>query len=1411
MFLRDKFHTSNQEINTKGITEPRIKWDNQENQISLSTVAGDFQGNVVGDSLEGLNFLVYVVSNITSNYVQIVEPVTGEQTWVIDVEDLNQTTVGDRIAASPAVADFDKDGKTDIAFITDNDLTDTGTLYVFEPIIEFHNSSFSWDVNNTINERIMEYSHQGDTLEASITLSDFNNDGREDIAAIMGLELVVFDVYGDSLIFEYDKALGNMASAPVIYAMSNGDSRCVFTTLDGDDLNIYMVTHQGDTAWNHTIELSSVPNLPVSLLPSPSVGEISLTQEGKEIVILSPFESGNGNMRIFSKTGDEIWQTPTTVTGQFDASPCLADIDGDSLMEIGVVSWRSVGIPLHLETNLYLIDDTGDIIWRIIENESLPSDPSIISPSFCLINQDQIPDLTFMTSRRVIAVDCVSGNRMWEISSPGNRITSSPAIGDFDRDDFLDITTNGFTVSNAIIDLTVNAEDITIDSNVIYDGVETPVSVMVRNLGKHAADSVSVYLYENTTSMDNVTLGSIPGDDSREVELDWIPTGPGLKDITVFIDFNDTIQETDEENNKASLFLDIEQALPDVVIRKVDLIRADKVIVDNNNTHIIEDESSLINITVENMGLKDLDICPVLIKINDDDIFNGNINNITTGQEHYFEVIHSFDDGNFILNISLDNQNDIMEFNDSNNYYNNEINVLDNDASGRSYLVEGFTYNGDFQEIPDVKVELINPITLEKIWDYSDNEGYYSLNLANLSLGYVEGQEIIITARYQNEGYESVIYPYSEDGGILKNILLVKKTGPFDIIISGNNTREVNSGSNMTFIFQVVNEAEEEIQVSLIVNGLVNINTNEDLNWFYELSMDSISLDIGESDELSLLISVPKDTFLDVRAQIEILISHSSTSYNRSEFFYVIPIHPDFDILQEEQDISAEKISDNEYGGELNFTLKNNGHSEEDYQLKVNYSAENIHSVFPELVSVEGQFARKITVMISTDDLGNFPLYINITVRSQKTGLSKHLLCSIVYGESVLSISNNDVTFSPVRPQLNKQFSIRCKIFNNGTADSKGFPVVLYDDVNGSRILLSTENVSNLIAGSYVLISFSLTLDEYGLYSFFIEADPDNIVQGNHINKVIKKDLDLRPDIVIYSMSLVPFKGNSNNLSEVNSKMTPYLKVNLGNPTTVDLVQDIDILIKMSDQNLSIRDVHVGLYIISEEIGAGENSTIYILIDLTGFSDSEGDLLLSLAIDINGNVTEIDETNNDYKQKVKIGRTGTDTASLEYKLKDDDILIAVGFIVLFVVILLIIRRTKERKGKKSGSKKVKLSSESSEMKTSKISRSKVKTDIIAKPRDEIAGTEIVIEANEVQDVKNHAKVDHTIGDISMSKSKNHDIYGQDNLDLFDEFSDMLDVDFDYDDLSSNQYEISHAESQGDFINNLRNEIKKMKY
>ena len=228
------------------------------------------------------------------------------------------TTSGpNRGSASIALADFNGDGKLDIAVSN----YASNTISVF---LNKGDGTFGAPVLTTVNP-------QGAVGLGGIVSGDFNEDGKPDlvVGTIAGLQSdIVLLGNGDGTFTQKSQILNTYGFSQAKAVDLNGDKH--LDVISGDNGNMSVALGKGDGTFNPAVWVSNGP-LANSYFGM-DVGD--LTGNGKLDFVGADFTPNAADIVVFPGNGDGTFQTPTWQPESGADSVALADFNGDGKLDV---------------------------------------------------------------------------------------------------------------------------------------------------------------------------------------------------------------------------------------------------------------------------------------------------------------------------------------------------------------------------------------------------------------------------------------------------------------------------------------------------------------------------------------------------------------------------------------------------------------------------------------------------------------------------------------------------------------------------------------------------------------------------------------------------------------------------------------------------------------------------------------------------------------------------------------------------------------------------------------------------------------------------------------------------------------------------------------------------------------------
>ncbi|MCK5560395.1 MAG: hypothetical protein KAJ51_07360, partial [Thermoplasmata archaeon] len=551
----------------------------------------------------------------------------------------------------------------------------------------------------------------------------------------------------------------------------------------------------------------------------------------------------------------------------------------------------------------------------------------------------------------------------------------------------------------------------------------------------------------------NLTKPEIPGRDSRQARLEWIPTDPGQHTIKVVLDPLAAIEEIDEANNQAEKIASVTDAFPDFVVEELKFYRADGEEVDNVNKHLIEGEESTITVIGKNIGSDDAENVKVA--------FYDGATQIGTKQTiDYIDLegtinisikwAATINPADHTIKVKVDPANNFQEENESNNELSKLITIKPKQvSSGTSFEVEGTVYQPDGTTLAiGAKVNITNLRTDEHLYITTDSVGHFSQDLDRLQSGYYEGEKIqvfVLDADDLNETTVTFI-AYSEDVRWQEDIILEKLPKYAFTVTIEDDAHSVKPGEATQYTVTVTNRGNTENSINLSLSKVIDISTDQEAQgWSAQLNDYYVEdLAPGNSNSGIILTVTPPDDLNDVYANQQVRVTVTGTSvYDPSRQDSATTTTT----LGEHYDLTITAL--NNYlqlnpavSVKANFTLEltNEGNVDDTVEVAVlglpaGWSAD----YQPEVTVAIGKTVQLgIDITVAQNSVAKiYTLNVNATSKDGITSKSQKLQVEIVRPDILIA----SIEISPSVPKVGETIVITAIIQNNGTVIAQNISV----------------------------------------------------------------------------------------------------------------------------------------------------------------------------------------------------------------------------------------------------------------------------------------------------------------------------------------------------------------------------------
>ncbi len=382
------------------------------------------------------------------------------------------------ITSTPLIADFDNDGKNDIAM-----LSSAGFLYAWSGAtgeklwkpVEVSNSGVASLVGDDINNdgipdiiavadfsliyiidgqsgNIIRREILGGVLETTPVVCDLDGDGKKDVVVVAEDGTVHF-MYApgfDSNYSKYSEFIdGPIYASPVILSRKDFSP---FVVIANYDSKVYFI--DGKTRTKKTVNLLEASSKPHLVAAAPAIGDIN--GDGIDEVIVQSnvpqYVSAIDTSKFSVMWTYFVEPVPTSIL-RFNASPIVGDFNGDKIADVAIVSANG-SIQILKGNTTY---PSGELLWKL----AIPEARRIISsPSAYDFDKDGMIDFVFGTEDGKIIIAKSNTKRkeveiMADIKASNLPITSTPLLADIKGDKFIEILYTNMQDSIQIINTNV--------------------------------------------------------------------------------------------------------------------------------------------------------------------------------------------------------------------------------------------------------------------------------------------------------------------------------------------------------------------------------------------------------------------------------------------------------------------------------------------------------------------------------------------------------------------------------------------------------------------------------------------------------------------------------------------------------------------------------------------------------------------------------------------------------------------------------------------------------------------------------------------------------------------------------------------------------------------------------------------
>ena len=389
----------------------------------------------------------------------------------------------------------------------------------------------------------------------------------------------------------------------------------------------------------------------------------------------------------------------------------------------------------------------------------------------------------------------------------------------------------------------------------IYINQNNIIETTLENIGTKDATSFKATLNVNNLLVDTKIISNLAKGANTSVNFNWKPNKVGVYQLSVIVDPNDEIIESNEYNNILYKTVKSEEK-PDLVVSEI-----------NTSQLIYTNQNNIINAKLENIGNSDASSFKITL----------NANNLLVGEQtiEYLASAKStiikfnwtpIQIGNYQLEVIVDSENAIDELNEYNNRLFKNVEVIQEprpdltvteiNTSQSIYINQNNSINANLENIGNknamsfkVTLNANNLLIDTKIISDLAKGANTSVNF-NWKPNKVGVYQLSVVVDPNNEIIESNEYNniISCEVNTISNASVHEK-----VIINSFEVSNGTQGGSITAKVNITNIGEKEYWYAIVVSG-----TNID---GYGISgIGSAELKVGETKIIPVLISIPPVT-----------------------------------------------------------------------------------------------------------------------------------------------------------------------------------------------------------------------------------------------------------------------------------------------------------------------------------------------------------------------------------------------------------------------------------------------------------------------------------------------------------------------------------------------------------------------
>lgn len=671
-------------------------------------------------------------------------------------------------------------------------------------------------------------------------------------------------------------------------------------------------------------------------------------------------------------------------------------------------------------------------------------------------------------------------------------------------------------------------EGITVSDTNPTDGDNITVTVVIENNGDIDATSFYVAFYVDNNKESETFVGGLAKGGKKLLTFYWTAV-EGEHTLKVLIDPTSEslpygmVEEYDEDNNEDTYDIDVK--------KKADLAVLPGEITFEPAEPKDGDEVT-VKVTIHNFGETTASGFTVELWVDDEQV--GVETGITVSANGKKDITFTWDSkdrsGNHTFKIVVDSQNDIDEYDETNNMAEKTLYVKtkpDLTLTSKDIILS--------DESPTVGEEITISV---KVWNLGETPaGNFSVDLI---VNEVRQHTEMVADTIDAGSYYPVSFTWTPgDDGAIKIAVRVDAFNKIEEHNENNNeanrTVTVNPKPDLWITSADLSLSIDEPVEGSDVTVIVNINAKD----FTELLSFAVTFKLDNKEIETKIIdsSYSTVTFLwenakagthtvEIELDVDKEIAEANENNNEAKKNFKIYSKPDVTVEDDDIVFSDDKPTEGETIT-ITVTVTNNGDTEA-INVSVTFYVDNNligSALIPSIPGIETKFillipgietgrsyTQDVSISWTPTESGRHTVKVKLTCENEKNITDNEMETDItILTKPDLTITTDDIIFDNEEPTEGDEVVITYTIYNDGETDAKNILVQIIDVVDGKEKILKNETIGMIKGGKSEDRTYTWTATK-GKHTIKIVIDPLNSIDEGDFegNNEAEKNINVK-------------------------------------------------------------------------------------------------------------------------------------------------------------------------------------------------------------------------------------------------------------------------------------------------------------